>query len=173
VEAEHWRPIVGYEGRYEVSDLGAVRSLPRLVRSGSGGLKPIPGTVMKPAIGKWGHLSVDLYKGGKKTRRVFRVHRLVLEAFVGPCPEGMEVCHNDGIASNNRVGNLRYDTRSGNKLDRVRHGTDHNARKTECIQGHPFDAENTYIRPEGGRACKKCRKARYDKWLAKQGKRVA
>jgi hypothetical protein len=51
------------------------------------------------------------------------VHRIVLEAFVGPCPEGMECCHNDGNPRNNNVTNLRWDTRSANQMDSVRHGT--------------------------------------------------
>lgn len=50
-------------------------------------------------------------------------HRLVLEAFVGPCPEGMQACHNDGDRMNTRVGNLRWDTPKANSADRWRHGT--------------------------------------------------
>lgn len=55
--------------------------------------------------------------------RVNYVHRLVLEAFVGPCPEGMECCHNDGNATNNQIENLRWDTHQSNMLDRTSHGT--------------------------------------------------
>lgn len=55
--------------------------------------------------------------------RTFKIHRLVLEAFVGPCPEGMECCHNDGDPANNHVGNLRWDTHRNNLADKVRHGT--------------------------------------------------
>lgn len=51
------------------------------------------------------------------------MHRLVLEAFVGPCPIGMEACHNDGDTSNNQVDNLRWDTRSSNHMDKEKHGT--------------------------------------------------
>jgi hypothetical protein len=51
------------------------------------------------------------------------VHRLVLEAFVGPCPDGMECCHDDGNPSNNRLDNLRWDTKRNNQNDRLRHGT--------------------------------------------------
>jgi hypothetical protein len=58
------------------------------------------------------------------TRKSFhrRVHRLILEAFVGPCPEGMEACHEDGDPSNNRPSNLRWDTKLANKADMIRHG---------------------------------------------------
>ena len=51
------------------------------------------------------------------------VHRLILEAFHGPCPDGMESCHNNGIRSDNRVINLRWDTRKNNHADKHRHGT--------------------------------------------------
>jgi hypothetical protein len=51
------------------------------------------------------------------------IHRLIAEAFHGPCPEGMECCHNDGNRSNNRADNLRWDTRTNNHADRIQHGT--------------------------------------------------
>jgi hypothetical protein len=57
------------------------------------------------------------------------VARLVLEAFVGLCPEGMEACHNDGNPTNNRVPNLRWDTRTNNQRDRIKHGTDSRGEK--------------------------------------------
>lgn len=56
--------------------------------------------------------------------RTFRVHTLVLLAFVGPCPKGWSCCHNNGDATDNRLENLRWDTYSSNQLDRARHGTD-------------------------------------------------
>lgn len=79
--------------------------------------------------GKWmslaphrdGHLYVGLRKDG--ARHCPKVHRLVLETYVGPCPEGMECCHNNGDPADNRVENLRWDTRKANIQDSVRHGT--------------------------------------------------
>jgi hypothetical protein len=68
-----------------------------------------------------GYLIVHFYKD--KKRKPMYVHRLVLEAFVGPCPEGMEACHNNGDRGDNRVENLRWDTRKGNFADKVDHGT--------------------------------------------------
>jgi len=53
----------------------------------------------------------------------FKIHRLVLQAYVGPCPEGLECCHNDGNASNNKLENLRWDTHKNNVEDQKRHGT--------------------------------------------------
>lgn len=60
-------------------------------------------------------------RGGKVT--VLFVHRLVLEAFVGPCPEGMECRHLDGTRTNNRLSNLAWGTSAENEADKVRHGT--------------------------------------------------
>src|SRR6185312_7030300 len=68
-----------------------------------------------------GYIMVSLFKDGSQFVRY--AHRLVLEAFVGPCPDGMECCHNDGNPANNRVENLRWDTTSANQLDREAHGT--------------------------------------------------
>ncbi len=71
-----------------------------------------------------GHLSVALSCGKDKPQVWFRVHRLVLEAFVGPCPERMEACHfPDRNPANNRLGNLRWDTHEGNEQDKKTHGT--------------------------------------------------
>lgn len=63
--------------------------------------------------------------------RNFFVHRLVLEAFVGPCPEGMECCHGDGNPANNSLSNLRWDTGSANQADRRKHGTAHLGEKNK------------------------------------------
>jgi hypothetical protein len=73
------------------------------------------------AIGK-GYAGVRLGINGAYLTRY--VHRLVLEAFVGPCPEGMEGCHNNGNKADNRIANLRWDTPTNNSLDRNAHGTD-------------------------------------------------
>jgi hypothetical protein len=69
-----------------------------------------------------GYLRVDLFGRRKRYARL-QVHRAVLEAFVGPCPSGMEACHNDGDSSNNHLDNLRWDTPQSNEADKLRHGT--------------------------------------------------
>lgn len=69
-----------------------------------------------------GYLAVRLCKKGVKYATT--VHRLVLETFVGLCPDSMEACHNNGIRDDNRLGNLRWDTRKNNQRDRIKHGTD-------------------------------------------------
>lgn len=110
--AESWRPVSGFAGLYMVSDLGRVRSTPR---------KGTPGTLLRPAIMRKGHLRAGLTKGGKVSGKY--VHRLVLEAFVGPCPPSMEACHApDPNPANCRLDNLRWDTRIANAHDRDLHG---------------------------------------------------
>jgi NUMOD4 motif/HNH endonuclease len=147
--AERWKPVVGYEGYYEVSDLGRVRSLRH-----RWGPRPVP-LVLKPQSRPSGHLHVSLY-GYSKNGSTQAIHHLVLEAFVSPCPEGFEGCHGDGDPANNALGNLRWDTRSANVQDALRHGTQWQVAKTHCPKGHPYDEENTYIRAGGRRGCKAC-----------------
>lgn len=126
---EEWRPVYGCP-LYEVSDMGRVRSLPRTYvrhewrhqhkqvvhirgRALNGWFKKLDGMVYAVMI------SIRWADGSK---REDRVHRLVLETFVGPCPEGMEGCHYDGDPTNNRLDNLRWDTHVANIADCIRHG---------------------------------------------------
>lgn len=76
---------------------------------------------LKSCANSSGYPLVSLFKNDSKQHSC-HVHRLVLEAYVGPCPEGMEACHYDGSRSNNNLDNLRWDTRSSNQLDVTRHG---------------------------------------------------
>lgn len=74
---------------------------------------------LRTATGYGGHLAVKLRCCDRAVNCL--VHRLILEAFKGPCPEGLECCHNDGDAGNNRLENLRWDTRESNLADKARH----------------------------------------------------
>jgi len=76
---------------------------------------------LKPYPAGRGYLMVSLRVNGETIR--LYVHRLVAEAFHGPCPDGLDTCHNDGNMLNNTKSNLRYATRSENLADRVFHGT--------------------------------------------------
>ena len=129
--SEEWRPVVGFEGLYEVSDLGRVRSLERTVWSRTRDGKPLPRVqpahVLAQAPHRAGYRMAHLYKEGTRTART--VHTLVADAFLGPCPAGQEVAHNDGVRSHNALVNLRYDTRAGNFADKVAHGTDNRGEK--------------------------------------------
>lgn len=151
---ESWLPVVGYEGFYEVSSLGRVRSLDRLVHNGPGCSHTQPGRVM--AIHRRDHYSkVRLKVDG--SGRTFNVHALVAAAFMGPRPDGMEVCHNNGDHHDNRAENLRYDTHSANALDIVAHGRHQLAERTQCSRGHEFTADTTMPREGGkGRRCLIC-----------------
>lgn len=117
---EKWKAIAGYEGFYEVSNMGRVRSLDRIDgigRARKGRLKATP--IDKTSTG---YRFVSLCKDG--IAKKLNVHVLVLEAFKGkrPSPE-FEACHEDGDRSNPILSNLRWDTPKGNAKDRWRHGT--------------------------------------------------
>lgn len=158
---EYWRPVKGFEGLYEVSSAGQVRSLPRGRSAGCAALRP--------GANRRGHLHVTLSAGNVQTTRY--VHKLVAEAFIGPCPDGQEVRHWDGNPANNTVGNLRYGTRAENLLDAVRHGTHYNTQKTHCDSGHEFTPENTYSPATGGRACRECRRRWSREWAQRARQR--
>lgn len=119
---EVWKDVQGHEERYQVSDQGRVRSLPRKRYCGYGKYTEVPGKVLNLNKHNMGYRWVTLGKVDR-TRKAVLVHRLVLETFVGPCPKGMNCCHGDGDPANNRLGNLRWDTQSENMKDAVRHGT--------------------------------------------------
>lgn len=108
--AEEWRAVVGFDG-YEVSNYGGVRSF---LRDPSG--RPI---AQHPAH-RLGYLGVNLWRGGRAHPR--KTHRLVAEAFIGPCPPGFECGHRDGNPTNNVAWNLAWITKAENGRDRVRHG---------------------------------------------------
>lgn len=156
---EHWRPVPDHDGYYEVSNHGRVRSLNRVVE-GHLGPKRLKGSIMKQYDRGKGHLWVSLTKESARTS--WSVHRLVAVAFLGGFHDDLEVCHNDGNPANNHVENLRWDTRSENILDRVRHGTHHQAVKAECNRGHGLETSNL-VRSgitRGKRLCLSCSRAR-------------
>lgn len=138
---EVWKPVVGYEGRYEVSDLGRVRSLDRVVNGAPGkGTYLKPGVVLRHGTHRQGYHLVSLHDG--TGRRTHKVHRLVALAFLGPAPDGSEACHNNSDPSDNRALNLRWDTRSGNMLDAVALGRNPSSAKTHCPRQHRLEMPN-------------------------------
>lgn len=116
-----WRDIKSFPG-YQVSHIGEVRSFWRQV----GGNKPValcdsPKEVKQHINAKNGYPSVTIRSGGRNFTRT--VHSLVAEAFIGPRPDGCEVCHGDGNRLNCNYQNLRYDTPKNNQADKIAHGT--------------------------------------------------
>jgi HNH endonuclease/NUMOD4 motif len=155
-----WRDIPGYEGCYQVSDDGQVKSLARRIKSAPGCTRPLRERIMKQEVDRTGYARIQLCSDGSYVHCL--VHRLIMLAFVGPCPEGMEVCHNDGVKLNNTLSNLRYDTKSANQYDSIRHGTHQGSLKTHCNKGHEYTAENTYMTSVGSRRCRTCNRERRD-----------
>lgn len=116
---ENWKDIPGYEGRYQASSLGQIRSLDRRVNIGKGYTRMMRGRILRPAANKYNpHLYVVLGKGSAGSP----VHQLVARAFHGLPQEGQEVRHLDGNPLNNRADNLAYGTRTENILDVYRVG---------------------------------------------------
>ena len=152
---EQWRPIPGFEGYYEASDLGRIRSLDRYVVRG-GHRHRAYGRILRPVRAGKGYWYVSLCGPAGQVREA--VHRAVLAAFVGPCPSEHEAMHLDGDPGNNQLANLRWSSRSENILDNVARGTHFQARKTHCKHGHEFTPENTRIRAKAnGRVQRDCR----------------
>jgi len=108
---EKWKPVTGWEGLYDVSDHGRVRSWSRYKK----------GACLALAPEKDGYLVSQFAADGRKEQ--FKVHQIVLREFVGPCPDGMQVSHKDGDPANNRLSNLLYETPKANTARQRDHGT--------------------------------------------------
>jgi hypothetical protein len=111
---ERWRDVPGYEGLYQVSNLGNVRSFHASYRP------RLRGDLLSPGPNTEGRATVVLYRD--HARRTRLVHHLVLEAFVGPRPPGTEACHGPGGKTDNRLVNLAWDTHVKNEGDKARDG---------------------------------------------------
>ena len=118
---EEWRPVAGYEGMYSVSDAGRVRSEPRTVERRGAHAQRLSGRVLAQGAHPGGYRIVTFSVGGKL--RTVLVHKLVLEAFKGPRPVGLEARHLNGCADDNRAINLEWGTPLDNADDRQQHGT--------------------------------------------------
>ena len=119
IHGEKWLPIPGFEGHYEVSDHGRIKSLRRTVANPVTGVMVRPSGLMRTPAPR-GRPIVTLCKDGKEYNR--RVQAIVAEAFIGPRPGGFGVLHRDDDKMNNRPGNLYYGTHADNMVDRDRNG---------------------------------------------------
>ena len=116
-EVEIWKPVVGFEGRYEISSHGRVRAM---FIGNNGGYKP--GRILKQELTKTGYLKVTLYNTDT-VPSYRRVHALVLESFISLRPEGNVARHLDGVRTHNVVSNLKWGTQKQNAKDAKDHGT--------------------------------------------------
>lgn len=118
---EEWRPVVGFEGLFEVSSHGRVRSLDRWVANNpNGGQRLIKGRILRGSLDKAGYRSYGLVVKQIEHRR--RAHVFVAEAFIGPRPDGACIRHLDDDRTNNHVTNLAYGTHAENAADAMRNG---------------------------------------------------
>lgn len=144
VTTETWKSVAGYDGHYEVSDMGNIRSVPRVDRIGH----PWKGRVLKPGTDSKGYRYVQLCVNA--STRIRRVHTLVLEAFVGEKPIGHECAHGNGVRNDNRLLNLSWKTPSQNNLDKRRHGTNGCGEKSPRSKLSEVDARRMHVlRAEG------------------------
>lgn len=155
---EVWKDVPGYEGYYQVSSIGRIKSLYRLVPN-RGSTYTVTEKILKGLPSTDGRLGVFLCGPNGKGRKP--IHKIVALTFLGECPPGLIVCHNDGNYLNNRFDNLRYDTYSSNALDTVKHGNNKEANQIACVRGHKLDKDNLRLSglKAGRRQCKACNRA--------------
>jgi NUMOD4 motif/HNH endonuclease len=157
---EEWRAVVGYEGFYEVSSRGRIRSLPRGKR---------PGRMRKLNRRKDGYLDIQLRVNNIISNQL--VHRLVAAAFCPRQPHETIARHLNDERTDNRAENLAWGTLSDNTQDCLRNGLHPHAKKTQCRWGHPFDAVNTRRDGRGHRVCIECSRIVGRKWIAAKRQR--
>jgi hypothetical protein len=157
-----WLPVAGYEGYYEVSDSGQVRSVDRSTIGRDGRRLFHAGKVRKQKM--WRDLYWQVGLSRHSTNRVWNIHRLVCEAFHGPPTPGQVVRHLNGDSKDNRPENLQWGTPAENTADMLKHGRCHWLNLTHCKHGHEFTPENTRVTVarSGGqqRNCRECERLR-------------
>ena len=112
----NWLPIKGFEGYYEISDEGILRSLDRTIITSNGNSRRLKGQEIKPNPNNKGYLQGRMRRDGEQTTQT--IHKMVYETFIGEIPEGLEIDHIDNDKTNNKLSNLRLLTHSQN-MERV------------------------------------------------------
>ena len=127
---EVWKPVKGYEGLYEVSSLGRIKSLERTTLAKNAKKSyVVKQRILKQAPNNQGYLTVNLAKEGN--RKTFKIHAVVAAVFLGEKPHQEEVRHGVGGRLDNSVQNLSYGTHEDNERDKIRDKT----------SNHKFSAE--------------------------------
>lgn len=158
---EKWKEIEGYEGYYEVSNMGRVRSVDREVLGPRGGPIKLKGKLKKQTPQESGHLNVIFSKDN--VQKGYRVHRLVLCAFGPDKPEpDSQVMHIDDNPANNRVENLKWGTYTDNMRDMCSKGRHRGQTRSHCPRGHALEGANlvAWELSRGHRKCRACHQAR-------------
>jgi hypothetical protein len=168
ISSESWRSLPGYEGMYEVSDQGHIRSVSRVISCGQrGGSRTLRGRIIRASpANPVGHLRTGLRGHDGRTHSVW-VHRIVARAFI-PNPDQLPyVLHGPGGPADNRVDNLRWGTAADNAADCQEFGSpfDYSAR-SRCRSGHDMTEANTYVPPgrPRERRCRTCMRANSSAW---------
>lgn len=152
---EEWRPVLNFEGLYEVSNTNKVKSLDRITKTKRGQRK-FKGQLLALSQDDFGYYQLNLYKNGVGFAK--RLHVLVAESFLEKpeTDEYLEVCHKDGDKLNNFPENLKWGTRHENIKDSVAHGTHPGTRTTHCPRGHLLKGTNVIYNSRGHRQCYAC-----------------
>lgn len=118
-----WKDIKDYEGFYQVSNKGDVKSIDRTItRLYKGSLikQKCKGIILASNLDRYGRPYVTLSR--ENIKKSYKVHRLVISTFIGSCPDGMECCHSDDNCKNNQIENLRWDYHKENEKDKINNG---------------------------------------------------
>lgn len=135
----NWRDVIGFDGLYQVSRFGVVRRIDRTItvaRNGSTYLKRLKGGILPVHTDSYGYVTCAL--SSKRTR----VHRIVAEAWIGPCPDGYECCHGPNGKADNSVSNLRWGSRTDNRNDHYAEGIG-NIRRVRRSDGKEYPSLTT------------------------------
>lgn len=158
--SEEWRDIPGWEGYYQASNCGRIRSVEREVHHVDGRVRELQSKVLKPRTTPQGRPAVNLCRGGKCKNHT--IHSLVMSAFFGSRPEGKIIRHLNDDPWDNRLSNLAYGSHHENMWDCIANGGHHELNKTHCPRGHELAIWNTTraTRKKGYRDCLSCNRAR-------------
>ena len=135
MDKEIWKDIEGYEGLYQVSNFGKIKSLPKFINNNSKSKKIgyySKEKILKPFYNPKGYLLIKLFKNNKNYTK--KIHRLVAQAFVPNLNNLPQVNHKDGNKQNNKVNNLEWCTNKENQI----HAWQHNLQKRRIGKDNPL-----------------------------------